>query len=98
VPDLGTLTYIVFRYVAHWQPRRHQRCLRIRRQRDPDRGHADRRVASRKARSLARPRPLNCATASALAGDEDEARRVEGKAQSIGIQGNRWYQGWLEQP
>ena len=41
---------------------------------------------------------LNCATASALAGDEDEARRLEGKAQSIGMQGNRWYQGWLEPP
>ena len=41
---------------------------------------------------------LNCATASALAGQEDEARRLESKAQGIGMEGNRWYQGWLEPP
>ena len=41
---------------------------------------------------------LNCATASALAGDEDEARRLEGKAQGIGMEGGRWYQGWFEPP
>jgi class 3 adenylate cyclase len=41
---------------------------------------------------------LNCATASALAGDEDEARRLESKAQAIGMDGNRWYQGWFEPP
>jgi class 3 adenylate cyclase len=41
---------------------------------------------------------LNCATASALAGDEDEARRLEGKARGIGMEGNRWYQGWFEPP
>jgi class 3 adenylate cyclase len=41
---------------------------------------------------------LNCATASALAGDEDEGRRLESKAQAIGMDGNRWYQGWFEPP
>lgn len=41
---------------------------------------------------------LNCATASALAGDEDEGRRLENKAQRIGMEGNRWYQGWFEPP
>ena len=41
---------------------------------------------------------LNCATASALAGDEDEARRLESKADGIGMEGDRWYQGWFEPP
>jgi class 3 adenylate cyclase len=41
---------------------------------------------------------LNCATARALAGDEDEARRLEAKAQGLGMEGGRWYQGWLEPP
>ena len=41
---------------------------------------------------------LNCAAASALAGEEDEARRLEGKAQEIGVEGGRWYQGWIEPP
>jgi class 3 adenylate cyclase len=39
---------------------------------------------------------LNCATASALAGDEDEAGRLEAKAEGLGMEGGRWYQGWLE--
>ena len=41
---------------------------------------------------------LNCATASALAGDEDEARRLESKADGIGMEGDRWYQGWFDPP
>ena len=41
---------------------------------------------------------LNCATASALAGENDESRRLEGKAEGIGTEGNRWYQGWIEPP
>jgi hypothetical protein len=41
---------------------------------------------------------LNCTTASALAGEEDEARRLESKARGIGMKGNRWYQGWFEPP
>jgi class 3 adenylate cyclase len=41
---------------------------------------------------------LNCATASALAGDEDDARRLEAKAQGLGMEGDRWYQGWIEPP
>ena len=41
---------------------------------------------------------LNCATGSALAGKADEARRLESKAQGIGMEGNRWYQGWFEPP
>jgi hypothetical protein len=41
---------------------------------------------------------LNCATASALAGDEDEARRLEGKARGIGMEGGRWYHGWFDPP
>jgi class 3 adenylate cyclase len=41
---------------------------------------------------------LNCATASALAGEEDEARRLESRAQGIGMEGGRWYQGWFEPP
>jgi AAA ATPase domain/Adenylate and Guanylate cyclase catalytic domain len=41
---------------------------------------------------------LNCATGSALAGKADEARRLESKAQEIGMEGNRWYQGWFEPP
>ena len=39
---------------------------------------------------------LNCATASALAGDEDEARRLESKAHGLGMKGDRWYQGWFD--
>ena len=41
---------------------------------------------------------LNCATASALAGDEDEARRLESKAYGIGMEGDRWYHGWFDPP
>jgi class 3 adenylate cyclase len=41
---------------------------------------------------------LNCAAASALAGDESEARRLEAKADDLGITGGRWYQGWFEPP
>jgi hypothetical protein len=41
---------------------------------------------------------LDCAAASARAGDQDEARRLESKAQSLGMEGNRWYQGWFEPP
>ncbi len=41
---------------------------------------------------------LNCATASVLAGEEDEARRLESKARGIGMEGDRWYQGWFEPP
>ena len=41
---------------------------------------------------------LNCATASALAGDEDEARRLESKADGIGMEGDRWYHGWFDPP
>jgi class 3 adenylate cyclase len=41
---------------------------------------------------------LNCATGSAQAGDEDEARRLEAKANGLGMEGGRWYQGWFEPP
>ena len=41
---------------------------------------------------------LNCAAASAFAGDEDEARRLEAKADGLGMEGGRWYQGWFEPP
>ena len=41
---------------------------------------------------------LNCAAASALAGDEDEARRLESKAHGIGMEGDREYQGWFDPP
>jgi len=41
---------------------------------------------------------LNCATASALAGDEDESRRLESKADGIGMEGDRWYHGWFDPP
>jgi AAA ATPase domain/Adenylate and Guanylate cyclase catalytic domain len=41
---------------------------------------------------------LYCAAASARAGDEDEARRLESKAQGLGMEGGRWYQGWFEPP
>jgi class 3 adenylate cyclase len=41
---------------------------------------------------------LNCAAARALAGDEDEARRLETKAQGIAMEGDRWYQGWFDPP
>jgi class 3 adenylate cyclase len=41
---------------------------------------------------------LYCAAARAHAGDEDEARRLEGKAQGLGMEGGRWYQGWFEPP
>ena len=41
---------------------------------------------------------LYCAAASARAGDEDEARRLESKAEGLGMEGDRWYQGWFEPP
>jgi len=41
---------------------------------------------------------LNCATGRAQAGDEDEARRLEAKADGLGMEGGRWYQGWTEPP
>ena len=41
---------------------------------------------------------LNCATGRAQAGDEDEARRLEAKANGLGMEGGRWYQGWFEPP
>jgi class 3 adenylate cyclase len=39
---------------------------------------------------------LNCAAASALAADEDEARRLESKALGTGMGGGRWYESWIE--
>ena len=41
---------------------------------------------------------LNCATASALAGDEDEGRRLERKADGIGMEGGRWYHAQFDPP
>jgi class 3 adenylate cyclase len=41
---------------------------------------------------------LNCATGSAHAGDEDEARRLEAKANGLGMEGGRWYESWFEPP
>jgi len=41
---------------------------------------------------------LNCATASALAGDEDEAHRLESKAHELGMEGDRLFQSWFEPP
>jgi MalT-like TPR region len=41
---------------------------------------------------------LYCAAASAQAGDQDEAGRLESKAQGLGMEGGRWYQGWFEPP
>jgi len=41
---------------------------------------------------------LYCAAASARVGDEDEARRLESRAQGLGMEGDRWYQGWFEPP
>ena len=41
---------------------------------------------------------LNCATGRAQAGDEDEARRLEAKANGLGMEGGRCYQGWFEPP
>ena len=41
---------------------------------------------------------LNCATGRAQAGDEDEAGRLEAKADGLGMEGGRWYQGWFEPP
>jgi hypothetical protein len=41
---------------------------------------------------------LNCAAGRAQAGDEDEARRLEVKADGLGMEGGRWYQGWFEPP
>jgi len=41
---------------------------------------------------------LYCAAASAQAGNEDKARRLQSKAQSLGMEGGRWYQGWFEPP
>jgi class 3 adenylate cyclase len=41
---------------------------------------------------------LNCATGRAQAGDEDEAHRLEAKANGLGMEGGRWYEGWFEPP
>jgi class 3 adenylate cyclase len=41
---------------------------------------------------------LNCATGRAHAGAQDEARRLEAKANGLGMEGGRWYQGWFEPP
>jgi class 3 adenylate cyclase len=41
---------------------------------------------------------LNCAVAATLTGDEEEGRRLEAKAQELGMEGGRWYQGWFEPP
>ena len=41
---------------------------------------------------------LNCAAGSAQAGYEDEAHRLEAKANGLGMEGGRWYQGWFEPP
>jgi class 3 adenylate cyclase len=41
---------------------------------------------------------LNCATACALVGQEEEAGRLEVKANGLGMEGDRWYQGWLDPP
>jgi class 3 adenylate cyclase len=41
---------------------------------------------------------LNCATGRAQAGEEDEARRLEAKADGLGMEGGRWYEGWFEPP
>jgi class 3 adenylate cyclase len=41
---------------------------------------------------------LNCAAGRAQAGDEDEARRLEAKANGLGMEGGRFYQGWFEPP
>jgi hypothetical protein len=41
---------------------------------------------------------LNCAVAATLTGDEEEARRLEAKAHELGMEGDRWYQGWFEPP
>jgi class 3 adenylate cyclase len=41
---------------------------------------------------------LNCAVGRAQAGDRDEACRLEAKADGLGMEGGRWYQGWFEPP
>jgi class 3 adenylate cyclase/tetratricopeptide (TPR) repeat protein len=41
---------------------------------------------------------LNCAVGRAQAGDEDAARRLEAKADGLGMAGGRFYQGWFEPP
>jgi hypothetical protein len=41
---------------------------------------------------------LNCAAGRAQAGDEDEARRLEARADGLGMQGGRFYDGWFEPP
>lgn len=41
---------------------------------------------------------LNCAAGRAQAGEDDEARRLEAKADGLGMVGGRWYQGWFEPP
>src|SRR6202035_1580800 len=41
---------------------------------------------------------LYCAAASAYAGDQAEASRLESKAGGLGMEGGRWYQGWFEPP
>jgi hypothetical protein len=41
---------------------------------------------------------LYAAAASAHAGDQAEAGRLESKAEGLGMEGDRWYQGWFEPP
>jgi class 3 adenylate cyclase len=41
---------------------------------------------------------LYAAAASAYTGDQNEARRLASKAEGLGMEGNRWYQGWFEPP
>jgi hypothetical protein len=41
---------------------------------------------------------LYAAAASAYAGDQDEAGRLASKAEGLGMEGGRWYQGWFEPP
>ncbi|HTX80990.1 MAG TPA: adenylate/guanylate cyclase domain-containing protein [Streptosporangiaceae bacterium] len=41
---------------------------------------------------------LNCAIGQAQAGDQDDARRLEAKADGLGMAGGRFYQGWFEPP
>jgi len=41
---------------------------------------------------------LNCAVGRAHAGDDEEARRLEAKADGFGMAGGRFYQGWFEPP
>jgi class 3 adenylate cyclase len=41
---------------------------------------------------------LYAAAASAYAGDQAAAGRLESKAEGLGMEGDRWYQGWFEPP